>query len=142
MPPDGPAGPVRRGRRDPEIAAALEAEMAVEDQLNDETAGEGGAPDEGVFLFPGDVVSIKVTHAANFDSEDSWYAYGIQTRVGEHESEQDVFERASTIVNTRVLDLVATSEESVLAMREAIRTQSEELANERRRTRRITPREG
>jgi hypothetical protein len=58
-----------------------------------------------VLVLPGDVVAAKVVHEVNILGKDSWITFGLQTRVMEDESEEEVFARVASVVNTRVLDL-------------------------------------
>lgn len=112
--------PVRRGRRDPELAMQLEAE----NQLGDP---DGGDTDEQAFigLAPGDIVMAKVTHAfTRNDGGDSWFSYGVQSRVLDHETEEDTYLRVATVANQRVLDLADDSEERIADMIEAHRSQA------------------
>lgn len=112
--PEGPnPGPSRRGRRDPQLAAALDVVMEDGD-LIEETGEEG--PDEEVLLLPGDVIAMKVTHQVTFDGHDSWIAYGVQSRVQDGESEEEAFGRVNLVVNTRVLDAAADAYEKVSEM--------------------------
>jgi hypothetical protein len=90
--------PVARGRRDPELEIALQAEQ----DLND--AGEDTEQDI-VGLLPGDGIIAKVTLAVQTPMGDGWYTYGIQTRVADGESEEDTFIRTMDVVNNRVLNL-------------------------------------
>lgn len=101
--------PVARGRRDPQIAMALEAQ----NHLGDADAGD---TDDQTFigLAPGDIVAAKVTHAVTRkDGGDSWFSYGVQTRVLDGESEEETFVRATTVVNERVLDLADDAEQRI-----------------------------
>lgn len=101
--------PVARGRRDPELMRALEQE----DLLGD--AGEGeNAAQTFIGLAPGDVVMAKVTHAVTRrDGGDSWFSYGVQSRVLDHETEEDAYMRVASVVNTRVLDLGDDAEQRI-----------------------------
>ena len=88
---------VARGRRDPELAHALEVE-------NLEDAGQDGEIDV-VGLLPGDGIIAKVTLAGQTPIGDAWYTYGVQSRVADGEDEEDAFMRVMDVVNTRVMQL-------------------------------------
>ena len=89
--------PVARGRRDPELAHALEAEGF-------EDAGQDVEVDI-VGLLPGDGIIAKVTLAGQTPLGDAWFTYGVQSRVADSESEEDAFVRVMDVVNTRVMNL-------------------------------------
>ena len=98
MAPEGfDDAPVARGRRDPELAHALEAEY-------DSDAGEDSEVDI-VGLLPGDGIIAKVTLAGQTPVGDAWFTYGVQSRVSDQESEEGAFNRVMDVVNTRVIDL-------------------------------------
>ena len=89
--------PVARGRRDPELAHALEAEELAD-------AGEDGETDF-VGLLPGDGIIAKVTLAGQTPIGDAWFTYGVQSRVADAESEEEAFFRVMDVVNTRVMQM-------------------------------------
>jgi len=108
--------PVSRGRRDPQIQMALEAE----DHLGD--ASEGNREMTFIGLAPGDVVAAKVTHAfTRNDGGDSWFSYGVQSRILDGENEEDAFVRVATVANERVLDLADDAEQRIGELVEAQR---------------------
>jgi hypothetical protein len=97
---DDSVAPVARGRRDPELAFALEAENGLGD------AGEDNEV-EVIGLLPGDGIIAKVTISHKTDVGDGWFTYGVQTRVHETENEEEAFMRVADVVNTRVIDLAS-----------------------------------
>ena len=94
---DSSDAPVARGRRDPELAHALEAEYESD-------AGEDSEVDI-VGLLPGDGIIAKVTLAGKTPLGDGWFTYGVQSRVADTESEEEAFVRVMDVVNTRVMNL-------------------------------------
>ena len=110
--------PVTRGRRDPELAMALTDPDLLQD------AGEGDSADQTyIGLATGDIVMAKVTHAfTRNDGGDSWFSYGVQTRVLDGEVEEDTYMRAATIVNERVLDMADDAEVRVSELAAASRS--------------------
>lgn len=137
--PEGPnPGPARRGRRDPQIAEAIQ-QIPHDEGLMQEA---GDAQPEGmVGLFADDIVVAKVVHTVQFDGQDSWFTYGLSTRVQPGETEEEVYDRVSEIVNTRVLYMAAEAEDMINEMRDGVYSRSQERLNDQRRTRRIVPRE-
>lgn len=121
MPPEGPnPGHARRGRRNPEIAQALEAEQiepAPDVELMLDDAGQEG-PNDGILVLPGDVVMAKASISVDILGKEAWFSYGLQTRAMEDEEESDVFERAGSVVNTRVLDLAEDAFDRAVALQE------------------------
>lgn len=104
MPAEGPnPGPARRGRRDPQIAQAIELEAAQPDE--DFLSEPGDSSQDEILVLPGDVIAVKVVHEVNILGKDSWITFGMQTRVMDGETEPEVFERVASVVNTRVLDV-------------------------------------
>jgi hypothetical protein len=120
-------GPNRRRRQPP--ASPPPQDEAPADLLVEER--ESQTPDT-YFVVEGDVVMAKVVHTLDIDGQESWVTYGLQTRVLEGESEEDVFVRTSSIVNTRVLDL---AEDAALRVAEIAERRRQE-----RRQGRIVPR--
>jgi hypothetical protein len=95
------------------------------------------ASEEPTHLYAGDRVMGKVVHTVQFDGVDSWFTYGVETRVQEGESELDAYIRVSEVCNTRSLDLAADAEEHINALRERVQHE----AAIRRRDRRIVARD-
>lgn len=96
-----PQIPTRRGRRDPELAAMIDADNIMgEDQ-------EGGSPEHGgdYQLLPGDVIMAKTTLAYRTPMGDAWSTFGAQTHVMEGEDVDDAFDRVAAIVNSGVIEL-------------------------------------
>lgn len=117
--------PARRRRQaPPPPPEEVSTDLATDDQ-------EGQTPDT-YFVVEGDVVMAKVVHTLDIDGQDAWVTYGLQTRALEGESEEDVFVRVSSIVNTRVLDL---AEDAALRVQEIAERRKAE-----RRQGRIVPR--
>lgn len=139
--------PAQRGRRDPEVAARIAqnrpvpgrnrqapeeqppasialpdvplAEPIDVDELND--AGEYG--EDLPMLFPGDVVMAKVVHTVEIEGLESWFTYGVQSRVQPDENEEEAFARVCTVANSRVLDFISDAEDRIAeetARRQAI----------------------
>jgi hypothetical protein len=93
--------PTRRGRRDPELAAMLDA-----DNLVDEPHEAQSAPlDTDYQLYPGDVIMGKTTLAYRTPMGDAWSTFGAQTHVMQGEDVDGAFERLSAIVNSGVIEL-------------------------------------
>ena len=111
--PYDPSNPVRRGRRDPELAAAL----GMDDEHQD--SGEGPLV-EGPMLSTGDVVAAKVTIDVMIEGKENWFTYEARTRVMEGESEAEANERIEQIANIRAIEL-ADNMEARLAERSAAR---------------------
>lgn len=90
--------PVTRGRRDPEIAAMLDAE----NDLN-----ESNDPNEQdmvyVGLFPGDTTMVKVTLFAKTPLGDAWFTAGTQSRVADGELAEDAFDRVTDVITAEVM---------------------------------------
>lgn len=90
--------PVTRGRRDPEIAAMLEAE----NDLN-----QPGDPNEQdtvyIGLFPGDMTMVKVTLFAKTPMGDAWFTAGTQSRVADGETAEDAFDRVTDVITAEVM---------------------------------------
>lgn len=124
---NGTGAPPRRRRPPP--AALPPQDEAPRDLVEEDQ--EGQTPDT-YFVVEGDVVMAKVVHTLDIDGQESWVTYGLQTRVLEGESEEDVFVRTSSIVNTRVLDL---AEDAALRVAEIAERRRQE-----RRQGRIVPR--
>ena len=90
--------PVARGRRDPELAFALEAETEpIEGELQEEYT-------EYIGLFEGDTIKAKTSIEGKTPAGDAWWSYGAKTTIQKNESEEGAFIRLSDVVNTRVLD--------------------------------------
>jgi hypothetical protein len=112
--------PTARGRRDPQIQAAL-----LED---DDPMADANEPSDVSYygLVPGDTVMAKTTFASNTRYGDVWHTYGAQSRVLDGEPEENAFARVAEVVNTRVLDLagdfVDRIEERAQAAQEEART--------------------
>lgn len=86
--------PVRRGRRDPDMAIALGLDDNADHTEQDDLP----------MLSTGDVVSAKVTLQVQIGKNDAWFTYEVKTRVMPGESEEEVSERVKLITNTRVLE--------------------------------------
>lgn len=92
--------PVRRGRRDPELAAMLDAEQLQEDER------DGQAPSDTEFLLlPGDAIMAKTTLAYRTSMGDAWSTFGAQTHLLEGEDVDDAYERVAAVVNSGVIAL-------------------------------------
>lgn len=99
--------PTRRGRRDPELQAQLDAEgTMLGDDQNMVGEDQGEAPGVADYaLMPGDVVMAKTTLAYPTATGDAWSTFGAQTHVMQGETVDDTFERLSVIVNSGVIEL-------------------------------------
>lgn len=98
MPDTHDRGPARRGRKDPELAAALQETLALPAEEADER------PD----LLPDDEVECKITHeVATGDTTVSTFTYGVRSKVQEGEDEDEAFVRVANVVNDRVNRLIA-----------------------------------
>lgn len=118
--------PAQRGRRDPEVARRIREnrpaqdappasialpEVPMAEPIDPEELNDSGEWNEDLpMLFPGDVVMAKVVHTVEIEGLESWFTYGIQSRVQPDESEEDAFTRVCTVANSRVLDLVTDAE--------------------------------
>lgn len=80
--------PVRRGRRDPELALQLSAGLEAADEGHDEPQGEFG-------LVVGDELVFKFTaeSADPVTGKDRWVTYGMKTSIQPGEEEPDAFRR-------------------------------------------------
>jgi hypothetical protein len=103
-----PDVPTRRGRRDPELAAMLDAGRLEQDDQDVE------APSEVEYsLMPGDSVMAKTTLAYRTPMGDAWSTFGAQTHVMQGEDDEDAFERVAGIVNAGVIALGTDAVERV-----------------------------
>lgn len=129
-----PTGTARRGRRQTAGEVVLSDQQGPAVELNDniDDAGAPG-PEDPVYLYEGDVVTGKVVHTVQFDGVDSWFTYGVATRVQPGETEVDTYVRVSEVCNTRSLDLAADAEEHINMLRERVEVDT----RERRKNRRI-----
>lgn len=89
--------PVRRGRRDPELALALSAGIDTGDEQGGDEGGEFG-------LMVGDELVYKMTEEVPnpITGKDRWFTYGIKTTVKGNETEEMAFTRIVTLVNGRL----------------------------------------
>lgn len=114
MPDDFGEGPVRRGRRDPNLAIEMEM-TADEEGLNDAgTPAEAMHPTVYLGLSEGAIIAVK--HTLNYSTDtggEGWATFGVQDRVLPGEDEEGAFERIGSIVNARVLDLAADMDDRV-----------------------------
>lgn len=88
--------PVRRGRRDPELALQLEA-------------GIGDAQEaEEYGLSSGDELVYKITEESvnPITNKDRWVTYGAKTTVRRDEDEPTAFTRLVTVVHGRMIEAV------------------------------------
>lgn len=110
-----PEHSARRGRRDPELTAALEAE--------DDTYPEPGGTS---ILREGDMMMCRMTLAHPTAMGDGWFSWGITTTVGPGEAEEEAADRVYTAVTSRVYELIdgvtTTVEEAEAAQRAQRRT--------------------
>lgn len=99
--PDQGHGPARRGRKDPELQAALELEAQQSLDEADEQV-----PDEPL-LFDGDIVTCKITHEVEHGrGPTSFISYGVTSRVQPGEEEIDTFTRVGNQVLARAGEMV------------------------------------
>jgi hypothetical protein len=111
-------GPARHGRRDPQLAAMLDADDMAADHSDQDPTEYG--------LVAGDIIMAKVTLAGPTELGDGWYTYGVQSRLIDGETEAEAFNRVATITNGRVLNLAEDAFNRVADLveeqREAART--------------------
>jgi hypothetical protein len=119
--------PVRRGRRDPQLAAAM---LDDDDQLAD-----AGTPNDQTYigLSAGDTVFGKITRAGRNTAGEVWTTFGAQAQVLEGETFPDTFARVAEVIVDGVSALEANNNEA----------QAAQLADQREeaRTRRIPQRQ-
>lgn len=127
--------PVRRGRRNPELAMELQAAGA--DLTNDHAGHDEDTQfihettsDSGI-LLPGDSCMAKVTIAAQTPLGDGWFTYATQTHVMQGEIEEDTYMRLSEVVNTRVLDLASDSIDRINEVVESAQMQQSQRGQQR-----------
>ena len=119
---DPSEAPTRRGRRDPQLAAAM-----LED--DDQLAGAGEAADQSfIGLAAGDTVMGKVTFAAKTPLGDAWYTYGAQSQVLQGETSDDAYARVGHVITEGVMDLASDFEST---LNEQIEAQREEMRHRR-----------
>ena len=101
---DPSENPARRGRRDPELAAAM-----LED---DRALAQAGEPGDQTYLglVAGDLVQGKITFAAKTPLGDVWYSWGAQTQVLPGETLDSTNERVSAVVTDAVLEMAGEFE--------------------------------
>jgi hypothetical protein len=87
--------PVRRGRRDPELALQLEAGI-----------GDAQEDEEEYALSVGDEMVYKITEEQvnPISNKDRWVTYGAKTTVRRGEDEPTAFTRLVTIVHGRMIE--------------------------------------
>ncbi len=113
--------PVRRGRRDPELARQLRAAGEVvrvdADLVVDDQASEGPENAEAVYeytgLAEGDTMAAKITTEIMIGDERAWVSVGAQTRVLEGEDSEATFIRLGDTVNENVLRLANAHAEAI-----------------------------
>lgn len=111
--PEGRDTPNRRGRRKPELLAQEvdeQPEMAMDSAVDD--AGQP-QPEDMPLLLPGDIVLAKSSIEMTVGGAESWFTYGVQTRIQPDEDEERAFGRVAAVVNTRVIDLAADAEDQI-----------------------------
>lgn len=133
--PEGRDTPNRRGRRNPALLAQEEQteqpDVAMDMALDD--AGQA-QPDDPPLLLPGDIVLAKSSIEMTVGGAESWFTYGVQTRIQPGEDEERAFGRVAAVVNTRVIDLAADAEDQI--EQEAVRRREEERNRPIQHTRR------
>jgi hypothetical protein len=102
-----PDAQARRGRRNPELAAAMLAD--------DDPSADAGMPSDQAYigLSAGDTVFGKVTFASRTDLGDSWYTYGSQSQVLAGETAETAYERISAVITDGVMALAADFESNL-----------------------------
>lgn len=103
--------PARRRR------AAMQPVVDVDDPAEYLSSPDESSPDPLPVLFEGDIVFAKITHTIEIDGQPSWFAYGIQSRVGPGESADEAYGRVAGEVNQRVLDMAVEATEIVEGVR-------------------------
>jgi len=96
-----PQIPTRRGRRDPELAAMIDAESIMDNDQEGQMAPAG----EQYSLLPGDVIMAKTTLAYRTPMGDAWSTFGAQTHLLDNEDIDEAFDRVAAIVNSGVIEL-------------------------------------
>ena len=98
-----PENPVRRGRRDPELALRMDQELGE--------AGQEGTGELGLAI--GEQVLYKVTVMdPNLETgNDRWFTYGVTTTVQSDENEVDTFQRVITLVHGRLIEAIENKNE-------------------------------
>jgi hypothetical protein len=104
--------PVRRGRRDPQLALELEAGLSESQEQ------------EGVYgLVAGDELVYKITEEQvnPATQKDRWVTFGAKTSVLPGESEPDAFTRLVTLVHGRMVEAEEYADQLALEREEARR---------------------
>lgn len=116
-----------RGRRSPEVAAQIAANRQQADEaptgdllpsrieLDEPDLGDAGQydPEDLPMLYPGDIVIAKVVHSTEIGGAESWFTYGVQSRVQPEEDEEAAFARVCAVANGRVLEMIVDAEERI-----------------------------
>lgn len=108
-----------------------EAGIEIDPEEFDDTGhgGDGMPPPRNDILLPGDVVYAKVTHAVTFDSDPSYFSYGVAAHIWDDETEEEAFDRIGSIVNTRSLDLAYAAEEHIEQLVDRVEKRRRERRN-------------
>lgn len=114
--PQDPAARATRGRRRPELLEQTEVpEMPMDGEGNMTEADGEFQPEELPALFPGDIIMARASVQLPVAGAESWFSYGVQSRLQPGETEEESFWRLGSVVNTRVLDLAAAAETEILS---------------------------
>jgi hypothetical protein len=109
--------PVRRGRRNPELRAAIEAGMVDEDMTREANEPEQA---EAVWhytgLMEGDMMAASISTQIRIGDDEAWVRVAAQTTVQPGEDSEDTFVRLGDEVNDKVIRLAIAHGESVMAL--------------------------
>lgn len=116
--------PVRRGRRNPAIAAAMTGDVDLPIPQPEGLEIEGAHLDaaetqaEESLLSHGDVVTSATTVHVDFgNGADAYVKHGVSIRVRPDESDEDAEGRAIVLTNVGVIDQIADIDERLEQMR-------------------------
>ena len=119
----------RRGRRDPDLAQRIEQDIDLGPAYEGNVEQHDDGDQEPLPLINvGDEVAAKVTLAMDVGDPDkhsgdaSYFTYEMRTKVMPGESEEEVNERVTLVVNTRVMNLVDDMEARLEARRQEARS--------------------
>lgn len=105
-----------RGRRDPELAAA----MLEDDNESLSDYGDDPGQDQAYFgLLEGDQLVAKVAYMADTPLGEAWYTFGSTTRQAPDESSEEASERLLEFVTEKAFELGGLMTEKATAIRAA-----------------------
>lgn len=122
-------GPSRRGQRKPELLAPPEKQDDPGDGGDDSQTYDEGVPYDGLedmqqlageqdpdelpLLYSGDVVMGRASVSMQIYGQESWFSWGVSSRIQPNESEEDAFIRIGTSITMRILDLADAAENEI-----------------------------